>query len=201
MHIRFRLTTTFTMSRLLCILLLSLSALTLASDVNSDQARVGKRPSSGAERTSENQRNGRRGTVGAFEVIEAEDYSNCTAGISTLNRDGNILVQFIRDGYSIGYFDVDFGSGANRVEFRVLELTGECAGKNGMIYLHVGSLTHTPIAAVTIGCTTGVNKYVTLSQYLDMVPKDVLDLYLTFTTEYSDYYLIDIDYFQFFSAD
>jgi len=135
-------------------------------------------------------------------MIEAEDYSNCTAGISTLTKDGHVFLEYIMDGASLGYFDVDFGSGANRVEFRVLELTSNfVAGKGGMMYLHVGSPTHTPIATVNLSYTAVDGKYVILSQYLDTVPKGVMDLYLTFTGIYAENYkLIDIDYFQFFSA-
>ena len=111
-------------------------------------------------------------------------------------------MDYITNGSMLGYFDVDFGSGANRVELRIEELQGDIAGKNGMMYLHVGSPTHTPIAAITIGYSAGTNKYVILSQYLETVPKGVLDLYLTFTTEYGEnFYVTNVDYFQFFSAD
>lgn len=111
---------------------------------------------------------------GSGDVIEAESYSD-QSGIRTENcSEGGSDVAYIENGDYIGFKGIDFGSGAESLNFRV----GANGGGNSL-EVRLGSPSGTLIGTMTVDSTGGWQTWATQTCKIDLT-KGIQDVYIVF---------------------
>ena len=123
----------------------------------------------------------------AGEAIQAEDY-NLQSGIQTENcSEGGSDVAYIENGDYIGFKGVNFGRGAESINFRVAS-----NGNNGTIEVHLGSPDGKLIGSMDVITTDGWQKWKTQKCKIEKTI-GVNDVYFIFKG--NEGYLYNLDWF------
>ncbi len=108
------------------------------------------------------------------DVIEAEDYS-VQSGIDTETcSEGGLDVAYIENGDYIGFYGVNFGRGAEAINFRIGANSG-----GGTIEVHLGSPDGTLIGSMEVGSTGGWQNWATQTCRIEKTT-GVHDVYFVF---------------------
>jgi len=141
--------------------------------------------------------------VDAFGVIQAENYDYISGGGQIYPTEdtegGSYDIVFITDQVTIGYYDVDFQRGANRIELRLGQLHIDNPFKGGTVNVHLGSVANDPFVSILIDYGS-VYQYANISQYLDPFPVGAQDVYFSFVVDTPNYNLVNINWFRFYDA-
>jgi beta-glucosidase len=131
-------------------------------------------------------------TIG-LDRVEAENFANAHSSIQLEgSSEGTSNIGYIRNGYTASYAQVDFGTGKNRMEFRVA-----CGGTGGTIEVRLDNPTGTLVGNIPVVSTGGWQDWVSVN--MDIVSiEGKHDVYLTFKG--GSGYLYNINWFKFYNA-